>query len=100
MTIWRRTGAFRYRPAVKRQNPRKVPGYREYNWETGEIDVALLATDIVRTRHPDAPTFKEPPEWAKDVPRSLPDATATDLAKISGAAMRAYVEHVAASHQT
>ena len=80
--------------------PPQNPGYPEYNWETGEIDVAVLATDIVRTRSPDAPAFKEPPEWAKDVPRSFPNATSTDLAKISGAAMRAYVEHVAASHQT
>lgn len=84
---------------MQRENPRKVPGYHWYDWQTGEVDVAALATAILRRRDPSAAPLEEPPSWAARVPRRVVDARPTDLAKVDGEAVRAYAEHLAASRE-
>jgi hypothetical protein len=77
-----------------RLRPAQVPGaYRWYDRDTGAIDLIALALDSmtgVRSR----PKLEEPPEWIRGlgVPERLPHASLPELARLSGAACRAWVD--------
>ncbi|MBV1859875.1 MAG: hypothetical protein KUG77_15795 [Nannocystaceae bacterium] len=81
---------------TKASQPGAVHGYDWYDPESGAIDLCCLASQVTRV-HP-APSFCAPPPWLSnvDVPASLPNASALDLARLEARARRAFV-HDAAS---
>ena len=81
---------------TKASQPGAVHGYDWYDAESGAIDRCLLASQASRVDP--APSFSAPPRWlcAANVPSSLPDATALDLARIEARARRAFVHATAA----
>ncbi|MEM6990149.1 MAG: hypothetical protein AAF721_06620 [Myxococcota bacterium] len=77
-------------PGTKRGKPRRVAGYRWYDWDTGRIDLVALAKDAAFGLPVDAPT--EIPRWLAAFPTALPDAKPADLARLDAEARRACVD--------
>ena len=67
--------------------------YRWYDRGSGTIDLVALALDSM-TGVRDRPALAEPPSWIRhlDLPRSMPEASLPELARLSGLACRAWVE--------
>ena len=74
-------------PGTKKGKPRRVAGYRWYDWHSGRIDRIALARDAVFGLPIEAPT--EVPPWLEDFPTELPDAKPADLARLDAEARRA-----------
>lgn len=75
---------------TKRGRPKRVAGYRWYDWDTGTIDRVLLAADAASGLPVTAPT--DVPGWLEHIPTTLPSATPAELARIDADARRACVE--------
>ena len=77
-------------PGTKRGRPKRVAGYRWYDWDSGAIDLVALARDAADGL-PIAPVTGVP-AWLAGFPSSLPRAKPADLARIDADARRACVD--------
>ena len=74
-------------PGTKRGKPRRVAGYRWYDWETGQIDRVALARDAAFGLPVEL--TNDVPSWLAEFPTELPNAKPSDLARIDAEARRA-----------
>lgn len=77
-------------PGTKRGRPRRVAGYRWYDWETGRIDLHALAHDAASGLPVVIPSGV--PQWLAEFPVTLPNARPADLARLDAEARRACID--------
>ncbi len=77
-------------PGTKRGRPRRVAGYRWYDWDTGRVDLVALARDAAFGLPVEL--TDEVPRWLADFPTELTAPKPADLPRLDAEARRACVE--------
>lgn len=77
-------------PGTKRGKPKRVHGYRWYDWQSGAVDLLLLAEDAASGLPIEVPNSV--PAWLAEFPTNLANATTSQLARLDADARRACVE--------